>query len=148
MGVEPLRERWQDRDFPVLVAAARLLEESDETPGLEELVHASELDRDEVVRALTALDGPYLVGTRLDTFKGLVAYHVEGLTERGRRTVGIWPSGEAVDALVSALRQAEQATDDPEERSALRRAGGAVATVSREVMSDIIAAVIKSQTGL
>jgi hypothetical protein len=149
VDVEPLRDRWQDRDFPVLMAAARYLEEADDdVPGLEELIEATGFERAQVVKALSALDGTFIDASRHDSMGGIWSYDVIGLTERGRRAVGLWPSGEGVDALVTALRQAEDATEDPEERTALRRAGGAVATVSREVMSDILAAVIKSQTGL
>lgn len=48
------------------------------------------------------------------------------LRERGRRAVGIWPNGESVDALVDALRQAGEATTDPEEKTLIRRPAGAL----------------------
>lgn len=67
---------------------------------------------------------------------------IDSLTERGRRTVGLWPSGEDVDALVDALKQAEQSTSDPAEKSLIRRAIGAVTAVSRDIMVDVTAAVI------
>jgi hypothetical protein len=73
---------------------------------------------------------------------------VSELTERGRRAVGLWPSGESADALVEALRQAEELTDDPEERTLIRRAAGAIGSVSREIMVDVVAAVVARQSGL
>lgn len=100
------------------------------------------------MKALVALDGVYLDGRRIDTLQGLVSYTVVGLNERGRRAVGIWPAGDGPDALVAALQQAAEATEDPDEKSLLRRASGAVGSISRDVMSDVLAAVIRSQTGI
>ncbi|WP_116951622.1 hypothetical protein [Jiangella endophytica] len=78
---------------------------------------------------------------RADSYDGQYVL-LTGLTERGRRAVGVWPSGENVDALVEALQQAAEATSDPEEKSALRRAAGAVLGVSKNVMTEVVAAVI------
>lgn len=89
----------------------------------------------------------YLSGEEIHTLGGPPDAIVGGITERGMRTVGIWPSGESVDALVDALRQAEDATDDPEEKTLIRRATGALASVSRDVMTDVVAAVISRQVG-
>ncbi len=74
--------------------------------------------------------------------------HAVDLTERGRRAVGTWPSSEGVDALVDALRQAEDTTSDPEEKTLIRRAAGAVGMVSRDVMVDVMGAVIARQSGI
>ncbi|MEP6650890.1 MAG: hypothetical protein ABJA74_13425 [Lapillicoccus sp.] len=92
-----------------------------------------------------ALVPTYLTGKPLNTADGILDVVINGLTERGRRAIGLWPSGETVDALVDALRQAEEATEDPEEKSLIRRAVGAVTSVSRDVMVDVVAAVINRQ---
>jgi hypothetical protein len=84
----------------------------------------------------------------LDSLGGRTDFLVNGITERGRRAVGLWPSGEGVDALVDALRKAENTTDDPEEKTVLRRAAGAVGSVSRDIMVDVVAAVVSRQSGL
>jgi hypothetical protein len=47
-----------------------------------------------------------------------------------------------VEQLLRALRQAEDLTDDPDDKSALRKAGGRLATVSRRVIAEAIAAVV------
>lgn len=147
--VEPLKSVWDERDFPVLVAAARLLEEGDEVSvGADEIAEATGINEDQVMRALGALENVFTTGNAHRGWGGAIAYDVYGLTERGRRAVGLWPSGDAADALVDALRQAEAATDDPEEQSLLRRAGAAVSAISRGVMTDVMAAYVKSQTGL
>ena len=47
-----------------------------------------------------------------------------------------------------ALQQAAESTDDPEERSALRRAAAAVLAIGRDVMTDVMGAVLaKTITG-
>lgn len=70
------------------------------------------------------------------------------LTERGRRAVGLWPSERTADTLVDLLRQAEELTDDPEEKTLIRRAAGAIGSVSRDVITDVAAALARSQVGL
>lgn len=146
--VDTLPDRWAEIDLPVLVAAARLLEEGTEVLWESLIADATGLDKDAVLRALSNLDGAYLNGRSSRGDGRLQSFVVIELTERGRRVVGLWPSGESVDALVDALRQAEDATDDPEEKGALRRAAGAVMGVSRDIMVDVVAAVVARQSGL
>jgi hypothetical protein len=71
------------------------------------------------------------------------------ITERGRRATGLWPDGDtAVEQLLTALRQAEDLTDDPDDKTALRKAGSQLATVSRGVIAEVIAAVVTRQAGI
>jgi predicted ArsR family transcriptional regulator len=146
---DKLPDRWTTRDFPVLRHVAHLVEvdRADEIRS-EEVAERLGIDEDDALHSIIALhDAGYIEGLRADTLGGRYI-SATGLTERGRRAVGIWPSGESVDALVDALRQAEEATDDPEERGALRRAASAVLGVGRDVMTDVMGAVIaKSITG-
>lgn len=148
----PLPDRWHSRDFPVLVAAARGID-SGEGVDVAEISSALDLDDTDVKRALGALkqagyldDSP--IGVTGPGVQSLAWPSWTGLTERGRRAVGIWPSGQAADSLVEALRQAEDLVTDPEEKTLLRRAAGAMGSVSREVLTDVMAAVIKSQAGI
>jgi hypothetical protein len=100
-------------------------------------------------RALKALLHGYLAGQTIDGLgAGTVDFFATELTERGRRAVGLWPSGESADALVEALRQAEELTDDPKERTLIRRSAGAIGSVSREVLVDGVAAVVARRSGL
>lgn len=70
------------------------------------------------------------------------------LTERGRRTTGLWPDGDtAVEQLLNTLRQAENLTVDPHDKFAQRKAGGQLATVCRSVIAEVIAAVVTRQAG-
>lgn len=79
---------------------------------------------------------------------GTVDFFVTDLPERGRRAVGLWSSGESVEALVDALCQAEETTDDEEEKSLLRRTAGAIGSASRDIMVDVVAAVVARQSGI
>lgn len=146
--VNKLPDRWTATDLPVLIAAAKLLEDGAPVLWDSLITDATGFEKDAVLKALSNLDGAYLNGRPNRGDGRLQSFVVTDLTERGRRVVGLWPSGENVDALVDALRQAEDATDDPEEKSALRRAAGAVMGVSRDIMVDVVAAVVARQSGL
>lgn len=108
----------------------------------------TELEDDEVIAALKGLLHGYIVGKPMETMGGTIDFFVTDLTERGRRSVGLWPSGESADALVDALRQAEELTEDPDEKTMIRRAAGAIGSVSRDIMVDVVAAVVSRQSGL
>jgi hypothetical protein len=144
-----LDDRWVGRDLPVLVSVAKVM---DMNPGrvlrVEDVAKDTSLESGTVLAALIALQGTYITGKPIDSMAGTLDFLASGITERGRRAAGLWPDGEAVDALVDALRQAEDATDDPEEKSLLRRAAGAVGSISKSVMTDVLAAYVRQQTGL
>jgi hypothetical protein len=67
---------------------------------------------------------------------------------RGRRAVGLWPLGESADAVVDALRQSECSQTTPEEKTMIRRAAGAIGSVSRDIMVEVVAPVVSRQSGL
>ena len=146
---QKLDDRWANRDLPVLVSVAKAV---DANPGhvLQAAAVAGDtgLPSDAVLSSLIALQDTYIVGKPIATMGGMVDFLTSGITERGRRAAGLWPDGESVDALVDALRQAEEATDDPEEKNLIRRAAGAVGSISKSVMTDVLAAYVRQQTGL
>lgn len=146
----PLPERWSTRDLPVLIATARLLDAGETNVQARDVADDVGLTSNDVEAAYDGLAGVYLAAVRtrgtLADPKGSCV--ITGLTERGRRAVGLWPSGEGVEALIGALRQAEATVEDPEERSALRRAWSSIAGVSRDVMVDVLGAVVTRQSGL
>ncbi|GAA3512343.1 hypothetical protein [Georgenia daeguensis] len=144
---DKLNDRWADRDFLVLRTAAEKLEAGARAVTTQDLAVATGLEHSDVVLALSGLTDVYVTASDASSYGGK-DFLVHGLTERGRRTVGIWPEGEQIGALVDALRQAEATVDDPEERSALRRAAGALASISREVMTDVVSAMARAQVGL
>ena len=147
---QKLNNRWATRDLPVLLSIAKAI---DANPGQALLVEAvtdeTGLERDAVISALIALNGLYIIGESMAMFSGGIAEFItRGITERGRRAAGLWPDGDTVDSLLDALRQAEEATDDPEEKNLIRRAASAVGSISKSVMTDVLAAYVRQQTGL
>jgi len=147
-----LPDSWTARDRPVLLAAAKL--DGDNPLGLlaSDLIAVElEMDATDVTKSLIALDDAgYVTATAHEVdLAGLVSVNVVRLRERGRREVGMWPDGDtAAAALIDALRQAEELTDDPDDKSALRKAAGQLASVSRSVIADLTTAYIRSQTGI
>lgn len=145
-----LEDRWASRDLPVLISVAKAL---DASPGrilqAEAIVDTTGLERDAVISALIALNNTYIIGEPMILMgRGVADFTTSALTERGLRAAGLWPDGETVDALVDALRQAEEATDDPDEKTLIRRAAGAVGSISKSLMTDVLAAYVRQQTGL
>lgn len=63
-----MEDTWFSRDLPVLEIAVRLLDASGHPIRAAEIRNETELDMDEVARALTALEGPYI--TEMDRFWG------------------------------------------------------------------------------
>jgi hypothetical protein len=146
----PLPDRWSTRELPVLIAAAKRLD-ADPRTQIRSSVLAQDtgLDDADVIVAIHALTPSYLDSTQVMSGGAIpTRADVRALTERGRRAVGLWPSGENVDALVDALHQAEQIVEDPDEKSRLRQAAGAVGRVSRDVMVEVVAAVVAKQSGV
>lgn len=147
-----LPSTWHTRELPVLIAAARVLETGDTATadGLLE-VEDLELDLDAIEMALEALFPTYVDGGRSPMRGGDVrgTLNLTRLTDDGRRATGLWPDGNtAVDQLLNALRQAERLTSDPDDKDALRKASGQLASVTRSILAEVIAAVIARQAGL
>jgi hypothetical protein len=144
-----LPDRWATRDLPVLRRIAEVVEVDNADEVRPEGVAADlGIPQDDALRAMIALHGSgYIEGDRANSLVGKYIFATD-LTERGRRAVGIWPSSDGVDALVEALQQAAAATDDPDEKGALRKAASAILGVGRDVMTDVIGAVLaKTITG-
>lgn len=113
---ERLPDRWTERDFPLLMAVARHLDEGAHVIQISSLTGELDVELPDALRSARALLGTYLTGKTVDSMAGPRDAIITDLTERGRRATGLWPSGESTEALIEALRQAEDATDDPEER--------------------------------
>lgn len=153
-----LPDVWTTRDLPVLREFARRIEADVEEvdTSIEAVSTGTGFDERTVRRARSALvEGGYLRERQVEmhSMDGTRTVYPWGswlvLTERGRRTVGLWPDGDAAVAqLLSALRQAEDLTQDPDDKTALRKAGGQLASVSRSVVAEVIAAVVTRQAGL
>lgn len=146
MTTERDRDQWHTRDLHVLRAVAD--HDPHEDNWAATICAETLLDPDDFAESLRALEEANYVEAHWSRRMGGDFPMSARLRERGRRAVGVWPSAEATDRLIDALRQAEESTDDPEEKTLIRRAAGALGMVSREVMTDVLAAVVARQTGL
>ncbi|MGH3481478.1 MAG: hypothetical protein ACRDQD_32265 [Nocardioidaceae bacterium] len=148
-----LPDRWHDRDFPALLATARILESDtpeDADTQLEAFQKAAGLSERELVRALIGLEQAGYIETQgVAPLAGDPTIWVTGLTERGRRKTGLWPDEESTaDALVDLLAQAADQVEDEDDAGALRKAGRLLRGVPSAVLADVTAALIRQQTGL
>lgn len=70
------------------------------------------------------------------------------LTERGRRTIGQWPSDDLVRELALVLQAQLASAKDDAERSRIRRLIDAVTDVGTGTMANVLAAVVSQQLGM
>jgi hypothetical protein len=133
---DPLADTWATRDLPVLRAVAAHLDQSPHDVLETNEFEVPGVAPDDVPRALAALNGAYLDVdvTLMSSLAGPGPVAVRGVTERGRRAAGLWPSGESADALIELLNKAADDSDDEEDRTWLRvpreRSGKPAATSS------------------
>jgi len=138
------RDTWTTRDYPVLVDLAEHFDASGLPVEPDEVDHPG-LDTEAVTRAMVALiSGHYVEGQVDVALAGPSQPYVTGLTEKGRRAVGLWPA-EGTDrtlALVEAIRAAAEQAETEDERSRLRKAADALAGAAGRVTEGVIAAVV------
>jgi hypothetical protein len=138
--------KWEGRDLPLLHAAAERLDEGeDEAFGPSDLADETGLSRDDCRRAGAALvSAGYLRGIDVSSMgNGLVKdYLLTELTEKGRRAVGMWPSADAGEALIAALRDAAEHEPDMERRGLLRKATESLEKVGTGVLTGVVTAAI------
>lgn len=142
------RDTWESRDRPVLEAIGeadadgRALERESDLPSL------TGLEQREVDRALVALrDADMISGIDTTSHDGFGMLEIR-ILPAGRRATGQWPSGDPVQALVRLLEQRAEAADDPEEKGRLRRLADDAKDVSKQALGEILAVLIRQQTGI
>lgn len=150
MNPGPLADRWNSRDYPVLLEVARRLDTDASLFDVRVLSDSTSLSKEELVAAAVALHPTYLQGTVGSAAgQGPFSYLVRGLTDRGRRATGLWPDDDSTaDALVQLLERAADQVEDEEDQSALKRAGSLLRGVPAAVIADVTAALIRQQTGI
>ena len=143
-----LSDTWHPRELPVLVAIAEAKEAGDYGIRARHLASSMGMDFDQVILAVEALTPTYVSAKPLDAWGGRMDWGIQGLTEAGRRAVGLWPDDRPVLDFIDALNRAAEATSDPEEKTLLRRAAGQLGMVSRDILIDITAAVMAKHAGV
>ncbi len=146
------RLAWHERE-QLLLEAIRDLE--DEHPGNLHNQHLTEptgLTADDVALGLQALlDGKLIAGTDASDYDSLPGgAHLHGirLAPAGRVKVRQWPGEDAAAALLEALDDAIDRTDDPEQRTALEQTRRGLGAVAKKVLTEIAVGYGKRISGL
>lgn len=144
------RDTWTSRDLPVLQAIADLIEETGSHADGSAIVSRTGLTTAQVSRAVKSLEDEYLrdVHWDADWFPDLYPI-VQGITSEARRTVGQWPSAEAAaERFIAAIEQQIIESETDEQRSRLVRIRDAVTVAGRDLLVDVMGAVLtKTITG-
>ncbi|MBD8585967.1 hypothetical protein IFT90_15535 [Frigoribacterium sp. CFBP 8766] len=140
-----LDDVWAARDYPVLMAVAKMLEEQDVLQS-QEIATSSGQSQREVVLALTNLGHRHLVVKDASGFNERDNY-VVGIRPEGLEAVGQWPSSDvAADRLIAALDALVDTSpiDSPKQNRLVAIRDG-FATAGRDVLVDVAAAVISGR---
>jgi len=151
-------DSWSICEYPLLVAIAKRAEQSDaylqilSDDLLEEVVPPDKLDeRYKFERALVRLGQTGYIEV-IDVLWGKpYPMHISGVTERGLRAVGAWPSPDSVvDNLLQELEKKANdiAVSQPEKSKKLKEVVGFLAGAGREVLVNVVSGGIKQLTGL
>ena len=129
MNENEIRSTWVDRELPILrTVLARLDSGRDDIVDLRDVAADTGLSVDQTfvgAQALADAQPPFLA---------LDAGHVHRVFERGRRTVGTWPSAEQlVDEIVRVIAHEAETADEPERKSRLRTTADTLAGVVRDI---------------
>jgi hypothetical protein len=138
---QPPPDVWTTRDFPVLREVVQRFDRGDNAVWGQDVAAALSMSPEDVHRSGRALKRRGLVEA-LIPLKG-PAVQFANVSGEAYLLTGLHPNGDdAVSQLVSALRQAADQVADPEEKSKLRKLADGVGGVSRDVLANVLAAVI------
>jgi hypothetical protein len=144
-------ETWTTTALPLLEALARG-EVADPQGTTGSLIRQCNEDPT-TQRTLAALieDG-YVAGAGVHWALGrcepIIEADVLRLTPKGRRAVGQWPDGQAGDVLIRALEGALIELPEGETKSRIRELLRAARAVGTEVLTEVVAKVVKGTMGL
>jgi DNA-binding MarR family transcriptional regulator len=145
-----MEDTWTSRDLPVLEAIVRLLDQGAYMVTVRELAGDTGLDPASIDRAITALEGQYVVEyEQFATAGDPNSWRVRQVTAEARRAVGQWPSPEGlVDALAEAFGSAAEQEPDSEKKSRLRQVGSFLSGTGRDVATEVVSKVILRSAGM
>lgn len=138
-----MEDTWTDRDFPVLEAAVRLLDQADpQWVSVREIAAETGLEEDVVARALIALHPDY-VG-EMDQFSGGPGpWTIQSVTAQARERVGQWPTPESlIERLADGFKAAAEREPDEQKRGRLREIAGMLTGTLKDLAVAIAGEVI------
>ena len=142
---------WDVRDLPLLRAAARRLDTSARTWDADQLADEAGLSEDDAKLAGKALiERGFLMGEyhKAPASFDLAMVYFTGVTEKGARAAGLWPSEDGLEALMAALAEVEARTDDPVKAGKVRRVLEAVGGLGRDLGVEVGASIITKMAGM
>lgn len=103
-----------------------------------------------VVRALDALDGPYVRDfVKFATAGDPNPWRVQKVTADARRVVGQWPTAENLaERLAAAFGEVADEEADPERKSRIRQVASFLADTGKDVAAEVLAKVILRPAGM
>lgn len=145
----PSPSTWLPRDYPVLVAIAPLIDtDLSGSVKSQALAEQTGLSHNDVLSALVALAPAYVEIKEDRRANWLKSSTVTALTERGRRSAGLWPSQEDhLASLIASLRSAADEATDEKDRTLLKRIGTGLAAAPGTIASGVVTAWLSSQIG-
>jgi DNA-binding transcriptional MocR family regulator len=127
--------------LPVLKEVTRRLDAGEFMPQYTDIAETLGIDKETVILAGKALERRGLV----ELTRGMAHRGFDDVSGEAYLITGLHPNGDdALTGLIEALQQAADQVDDPDERSALRRAANGVLGVSREVMAGVLTGVSRN----
>ena len=131
----------------MLLEVARLLDAGERGIRTDEVVDAVGLSETEVAAAFEALIDVHLTGGHTPPRAGHVSHVITGMTERGRREVGIWPSEQtALERMIEQLQAIADNTDaDDDTRSRARKALDSFTGAGRDIAISVASAIVTGQ---
>ncbi|MGW6263993.1 hypothetical protein [Cellulosimicrobium funkei] len=141
---------WFERDYPVLLATAELLETSAYSHATTPQIAAkTEIDIGAVVKALTNLKERYVLVTDASTMTSR-DYLVTGLTADGLVAADVWPSGDTVaERIIAAIEKAlEEAPEGSPKQTKLKSALGSLRDLGVGGAGNILGQAVSSALGL
>lgn len=147
MGVE---DTWTNRDLPVLDVIVRLLDQGNFMVTVRDIAAETGFDPATVDRAITALEGTYVVEyEQFATGGDPNPWRVRRVTAKARQAVGQWPTPESlVDHLAEAFGNAAENEPDPDRRGKLRQVASFLGSAGRDVATEVVAKVVLHTTGM
>ncbi len=141
--VEPLKDVWISRDYPVLREATERIDRGERLVTFHSIGQALGMPQEAVQLAGKALERRGLVEI-MGAWQGTIG--IREVSGAAYLITGLHPDGDdALSALVQALHQAAEQVDDEDERSRLRRAADGLLGVSRSVMTGVLTAYLTNQ---
>jgi hypothetical protein len=144
---EKLADVWTTRDYPVLVEVVRRLDSGERYVMADDVAASLRIDPLQVAAAGRALKRRGLI-----TASGSMAAEIETFDEVSGDAyliTGLHPDGDdAVSRLVTALRQAADQVDDPDDKRRLRKLADEALGVSRNVLGGVLTALATGGMGI